>query len=398
MESHAIIAMMIEREIFSKLLERLAAFPAVALLGPRQVGKTTLAMQVARQISSVYLDLESPEDLSKLTDPQSYLRLHENKLVILDEVQRIPHLFQVLRGLVDEGKRKGLTTTRFLLLGSASVELIKQSSESLAGRIAYLELPCLNLNECGKTETNKLWVRGGFPNSFLASTDGDSYIWRENFIRTYLERDIPQLGPRIPAETLRRFWTMLAHNQGTLLNSAQLARNLAVDGKTVARYLDLMVDLLLLRLLPPWHNNAGKRLVKSPKIFIRDSGLVHALLRIIDHEDLLSHPVVGSSWEGLVIENIISSLAEGSSYHFYRTSSGAEIDLLLCTPGNKVYAIEIKRSVAPKIEKGFYVACNDLEIKNKYIVYPGHDQYFIGDQVKVISLSGMLSELRDSKA
>ena len=237
-----------------------------------------------------------------------------------------------------------------------------------------------------------VWVRGGFPDSFLAKTDQQSVVWRDNFIKTYLERDIPQLGPRIPAETLRRFWTMLAHNQGSLLNAAQLARNLAVDGKTITRYIDLMVDLLLVRLLPPWHNNAGKRLVKSPKIFVRDSGIVHTLLRIANQESLLSHPIVGFSWEGFIIENIISNLPDGSSYHFYRTSSGAEIDLLVSLPNSDTYAIEIKRSLSPKVEKGFHIACDDLDIKHRFVVYAGNDDYPMGNGVHVISLYGMMTK------
>ncbi|GJL50453.1 MAG: hypothetical protein NPIRA01_16800 [Nitrospirales bacterium] len=263
--------------------------------GPRQVGKTTLAESIASLRTNVYLDLESPIDRNKRADPALYLTEHEDKLVILDEVHRVPELFQTLRGLIDRGRRRGHKVGRFLLLGSASMDLLQQSGESLAGRIAYVDLPPLNVLEVANKNQNILWIRGDFPESFLAKNDTQSLTWRENFIRSYLERDIPDLGPRIPAETLYRFWTMLAHAQGSLLNAAQLARSLAVDGKTIAKYLDLMVDLLLVRRLRPYHANVGKRLVKSPKVYIRDSGITHALLGILDREGILGHPVVGTN-------------------------------------------------------------------------------------------------------
>lgn len=384
---------MIERKLQSILTGYLTEFPAVALLGPRQVGKTTLAMAVAGSMPSVYLDLESPDGLNKLSDPLNYLRLHEDKLVILDEVQRMPGLFQVLRGLIDEGKRKGLVKARFLLLGSASIELIKQSSESLAGRIAYLELGGLSLPETGFAALNQLWLRGGFPDSFLAQTDEKSLRWRENFIRTYLERDIPALGPRIPAETLRRFWTMLAHNQGGLLNAASLARGLAVDGKTIARYLDLLQDLLLVKRLQPWHSNVGKRLTKSVKVFVRDSGVVHALLGIKDLEQLLGNPIAGMSWEGFVLENILNQLPQPVQPYFYRTAAGAEIDLLLVFPSGEQWAVEVKRSLTPKPEKGFYFACHDLKPTRSFVIYPGEDRYPLSDQTDVIGLMDFLALL-----
>lgn len=383
---------MIKRDLTLILRSRLAEFPAVILLGPRQVGKTTLALSLVDRIPSVYLDLESPEDLQKLSDPISYLRLHEKKLVILDEVQRLPNLFQILRSLIDEGKRRGLTHARFLLLGSASIELLKQAGESLAGRVAQLELSGFNIHEVADSQ-NTLWLRGGFPDSFLSKTDHSSFVWRENFIKTYLERDIPMLGPRIPVETLRRFWIMLCHRQGTLLNASELAKSLAVDGKTIARYLDLFVDLLLVRKLQPWHTNVEKRLVKSPKTFVRDSGLLHALLHITHFEDLLSHPVVGASFEGFVIENIASYLPSYAQMHFYRTSVGAEIDLLLSFGDKELWAIEIKRSVTPKPEKGFYFACDDLKPQRRFVIYPGKEQYPIGHDVEVISLKKFLKIL-----
>lgn len=385
---------MIKREIYNLILDRLNQFPAVALLGPRQVGKTTLADVITKERHCIYLDLESPSDAAKLSEPELYLSAHEDKLVILDEVQRMPHLFQILRGLIDSGKRKGLTAGRFLLLGSASLDLLHQSGESLAGRIAYLELSPLNLLEVGTNEINKLWVRGGFPDSFLAMDEKQSVVWRENFIRTYLERDIPALGPRIPAETLRRFWIMLAHNQGCLLNAAQLARGLAVDGKTITRYLDLLVDLLLVRRLHPWHNNTGKRLIKSPKIFVRDSGITHTLLGINNFESLLSHPIIGMSWENYVIENIISTLPSTAATYFYRTGAGAEIDLLVEFSPTKCWGIEIKRGLTPQVSKGFYHAIDDIKPEARFIIYSGNEDYQIKQQIWVKSLASMMKMLQ----
>lgn len=393
MESYAIITWMIRRSLYQTLVHRLEQFPAVALLGPRQVGKTTLANEISGQIPSIYLDLELPSDRAKLADPEYYLSSHENQLIILDEVHRVPELFQVLRGLIDQGKRKGIKAGRFLLLGSASLDLLQPLGESLAGRISYLELQPLNLSEVGESKSKPLWLRGGFPDSFLASDENHSAIWRNNFIRTYLERDIPAFGPRIPAETLRRFWIMLAHNQGALLNAAQLARGLALDGKTIARYLDLMVDLLLVRRLYPWHNNTKKRLVKAPKIFVRDSGLTHSLLGINTFEDLLSHPVVGMSWENYVIENIRSALPDSAKIFFYRTMGGAEVDLLVEFSSQKHWAIEIKRSSAPKVEKGFYSAIEDIKPEASFIVYSGNENYPLHNGIEVKSLAGMMAHI-----
>ena len=296
----------------------------MALLGPRQVGKTTLALEIADAEDALYLDLESPTDRARLTDPELYLAEYEDRLVIFDEVHRLPGLFQSLRGLIDRGRRRGKRARRFLLLGSASMDLLRQSGETLAGRIAYLDLGPFDALEVGGTQLDALWVRGGFPDSFLAADDDRSLTWRENFIRTYLERDVPQFGPRIPAETLRRFWVMLAHTQGGLLNAAALARGLGVDNKTVTRYLDLMVDLLLVRRLTPWRRNVGKRLVKSPKVYVRDSGIVHALLGLGSKEDIIGHPVVGMSWEGFVIETLLSVAPSRTEASFYRASGGAE--------------------------------------------------------------------------
>ena len=385
---------MINRRLGTVLRTALAESPAVALLGPRQVGKTTLALALGKHLPAVYLDLESAADRARLAEPELYLPQHEDKLVILDEIQRVPQLFQSLRGLIDAGRRRGRRSGRFLLLGSASIDLLKQSSESLAGRIRYLELAPLDAAEAGAQRLDALWLRGGFPESLLARSDAASLRWRTDFIRTYLERDIPQLGPRIPAETLRRLWTMLAHQQGSLLNAATLARALAVDGKTVASYLDLLTDLLLVRRLPPWHRNAGKRLVKSPKVYVRDCGLVHALLGIGDRDALLSHPVAGGSWEGLAIESLIVAAPPGSEAWFYRTAAGAEIDLVLKLPGHrKPWAIEIKRSLAPKLDRGFHFACDDIGPELRFVVYGGAERFPAAEGVEAIPLVDLCKRL-----
>lgn len=378
---------MIDRRILTELAERLEETPAVALIGPRQVGKTTLALEVAEARPSIYLDLESDADRAKLAEPELYLSGHEDKLVILDEVHRLPNLFQILRGLIDSGRRKGRRAGRFLLLGSASIDLLRQSGESLAGRISYLEMHPLDALEVGQGQVERLWIRGGFPDSFLAGTDRASQRWRQDFIRTYLERDIPMFGPRIAAETLRRFWTMLAHHQSGLLNAADFARSLGVDNKTVASYLDLLVDLLLVRRLEPWHNNAGKRLVKSPRIYVRDSGLVHTLLGLSTADDVLGHPVAGASWEGFVIETLIAAAPEGTRTNFYRSAAGAEIDLLLTLPGGALWAVEIKRSLQPKLERGFHHASSDLAPTRRLLVYPGEEGYPLADGVEVMPLA-----------
>lgn len=392
---------MIHRRLEPRLRELLGEYPAVALLGPRQVGKTTLALEIAQSVESVYLDLESTADRAKLAEPELYLAGHEDRLVILDEVHRVPNLFRSLRGLIDRGRRKGRRAGRFLLLGSGSLDLLRQSGETLAGRIAYLELNPLDVLEVDAKLQDRpqdsLWVRGGFPDSFLASSDALSLDWRENFIRTYLERDVPQLGPRIAAETLRRFWVMLAHSQGGLLNAAALARGLGVDGKTIARYLDLMVDLLLVRRLAPWHRNVGKRLVKSPKVFVRDSGITHALLGLETEEDVLGHPVVGQSWEGFVIENLLAAAPERTEAHFYRASGGAEIDLVLTLPGRRPWAIEIKRSLDPKPARGFHSACLDVKPEAQFVVYPGSERFAISKGLDAIALVDLVAELASNK-
>lgn len=386
---------MFTRQIAQHLQQELAHMPAVALLGPRQVGKTTLALEVARERPSLYLDLESERDRAKLAEPELYLASHQDKLVILDEVHRAPALFPVLRGLIDQARRQGRRQGLYLLLGSASLDLLSQSGETLAGRIAYLELPPLSVAEVGAHAADTLWLRGGFPDSLTATSHARSLQWRLNFIRTYLERDIPQLGPRIAAETLRRFWTMLAHHQGGLLNVAQLARNLGVDAKTAHHYIDLLCDLLLVRRLMPWHANVGKRLVKSPKVYVRDSGLVHALLGIESMDNLLSHPVVGASWEGFVLENLLACAPMGTQAHFYRTSGGAEVDVLLSLPGGALWALEVKRSLKPKVERGYHAACEDLQPARKLVVYPGTEAFPMAHGVEVIPLADLCASLLD---
>lgn len=384
---------MIPRCLYPKLSEALDHSPAVALLGPRQVGKTTLALEIGRERNALYLDLESEQDIAKLVQPELYLADHRDRLVIFDEVHRVPGLFPILRGLIDQGRRSGRHAGRYLLLGSASLDLLKQSGETLAGRIAYLELAPFHILETDELPYENLWVAGGFPESLLANNARLSLRWRQDFIRTYLERDIPQFGPRIAAETLRRFWVMLAHNQGGLLNTAQFARNLGVDVKTAASYLDLLVDLMLVRRLQPWHANIGKRLVKSPKVYVRDSGLVHALLAVPDKESLLAHPVVGQSWECFVIENLLNAGMGEVQGFFYRTGGGAEVDLLLSWPDGSLWAIEVKRSLSPKLERGFYAACADLAPAKKFVVYPGVERYRLASDIETIPLAALAAEV-----
>ena len=389
----------IRRILEKKIAKALQRSPSVALIGPRQVGKTTLALDVSVGLPSVYLDLEDPVDLQKVRNFGAFHAENKDKLIILDEIQRLPEIFASLRGVIDRERRRGNRTQQFLFLGSASVDLLQQSSESLAGRIAYLELFPVNWSEFSSerslntTDLNALWLRGGFPESLLAVSEEDSFDWRRDFIKTYLERDVPQLGGRIPAETLERFWTMLAHNQGTTLNAVQLAKNLEVSSVTVGRYLDLMVDLLLVRRLKPWTYNVGKRLVRSPKVYVRDSGITHALLSITTVNDLLGHPVVGGSWEGFVIENILSVLPSGVQPYYYRTANGAEIDLVLEFGVSERWAIEIKRSAAPSLSKGFHIACEDIRAARKYVVYSGQDSFSMGQDVRVVPLSDLMEEI-----
>jgi len=377
----------------ASLREDLASTPAVALLGPRQAGKTTVAHELAQQSDNVYLDLESELDRAKLASPELYLAERLDRLVVLDEVHRVPGLFPVLRGLIDRARRTGRRSGLYLLLGSASLDLLQQAGESLAGRIAYRELTPFNVQELPEAEHTRLWVRGGFPESYLARTPAASLRWRQDFIRTYVERDIPLFGGRVGSEALRRLWGMLAHQQGALVNASVLARSLALDMRTVNRYLDLLVEMFLVRRLEPWHANLGKRLTKSPKLYVRDSGLLHALLGLPDEEALLGHPAVGASWEGFVLENLITAAGTSASAHFYRTSGGAEVDLLLNWPSGECWAIEVKRSLAPKVERGFHSACEDLQPTRKLVIYPGDEPFPLGHGVQAMPLATLCHEL-----
>jgi predicted AAA+ superfamily ATPase len=382
---------MYPRQSQLKLLRLLQQFPAVGLLGPRQAGKTTLAFaQKALYPNALYLDLELPSAQRQLDDPEAFLMAHAQQLVILDEVQRMPELFGILRGVIDQRRRMNQPNGQFLLLGSATGVLLQQSSESLAGRVAYVELPALQASEvfgnlASVAELNALWVRGGFPLSWLAATDADSMTWREVFITTYLEKDIPALGPRIPATTLRRLWTMLAHHQGELLDQSKLASALAISGQTVSRYIDLLCDLMLVRRLPAWHGNVGKRLIRSPKVYVRDSGLVHALLGLPHLDAVLGHPVAGSSWEGFVVEQLVNA-APNAQASFYRTSNGAEVDLVLTFRNQQIWVIEIKRSSAPTVSKGFHQAAADLGAVRKLLVAPVEQSYPMKESIEVVDL------------
>ena len=377
------------RLIQHQLVALLGQFPAVVLLGPRQAGKTTLALaEMARRGDAVYLDLESPSAQRQLDDPEAFLLAQRNRLVILDEVQRMPELFAVLRGVIDIRRRDGETSGQFLLLGSATGVLLQQTSESLAGRVAQLELTPFQAREvlpadASGTALNSLWVRGGFPLSWLAQGDEQSLRWREAFIATYLERDIPALGPRMPATTLRRLWTMLAHVQGGLLNQSQLAASLAVSGQTVSRYIDILCDLMLVRRLPAWHGNVGKRLVRAPKVYVRDSGIAHALLGLENLEAVLSHPVAGASWEGFVIEQLLAAAPQAEA-SFYRTAHGAEADLVLTMRQGETWVIEIKRSSAPTVSRGFHLAAADVGATRKLVVAPVGAPYPMRDGIEVM--------------
>ncbi|MGO9115538.1 MAG: ATP-binding protein [Thermoguttaceae bacterium] len=379
---------MIPRLLQQTIEQSLRNFPIVGLIGARQTGKTTLAKAIGeRQVQSVvYLDLEVPSDLAKLTDAELYLRSHTGSLVVVDEVQRKPDLFPLLRALADADQRNG----KFLLLGSASPDLSRQASESLAGRIAYHELSPLLLQEVSPSEenVNKLWLRGGFPKSFLASAESQSLQWRNNLIQTYLERDIPQLGVSVPATSLRRFWQMIAHWQGQLWNASTIAKSLAVTSPTVKRYLDLLEDTFMLRQLAPYFANIKKRLVKTPKVYLRDSGLLHALLRIQSLEDMAAHPAAGASWEGWVIEQILGIVPEAWGRSFYRTAAGAEIDLLLEPGGRRsLIAIEVKYSLVPQPSRGFWTALEDLQPIQGFVVYPGHEYYPIKPRVFALPIA-----------
>ena len=387
---------MLSRLVTDQVGEALDRQAAVALIGPRQVGKTTLALEIGSSRNALYLDLEDLDDRNRLSSPVLFLENAEDRLVILDEIHRMPELFQSLRGVIDKGRRKGKGKGRFLILGSASLDLLRQSGETLAGRVAYINLGPFSPLEIEDTRParERLWLRGGFPDSYLAGSDRESLALRKDFIRTYLERDVPMFGPRIPATTLERLSTMLAHRQGTLLNASELARALEVSTQSVTRYIDLLCDLLLIRRLPPFHANIGKRLVKSPKVYVRDSGLVHALLGIETLEQLAGHPVVGRSWEGFVLESLLSVLPWRSSAFFYRTSGGAEMDLVLEHNDGSLWAIEVKRSLSAKVERGFHSAYEDIKPERAFLVHAGEDRYPVSANLEAISLLQLIEELR----
>ena len=369
---------------------------AVALIGPRQVGKTTLALEIGRPRDALYLDLEDRDDRNRLAEPALFLDNVEDRLVILDEIHRMPELFQALRGIIDRGRRNGKGRGRFLILGSASIDMLRQSGETLAGRIAYVDLTPFSVLEVedARAPRERLWLRGGFPDSYLAQNDRDSLALRRDFIRTYLERDVATFGPRVPATTLERLWTMLAHRQGTMLNASVLARALEVSAQSVTRYVDLLSDLLLVRRLLPFHANVGKRLVKAPKVYVRDSGLVHALLGIASLEQLAGHPVVGGSWEGYVIETLLSVLPPLARPYFYRTSAGAEIDLVIEHNDGARWAVEIKRSLSAKVGRGFHLAAADVKPTRTFVVHAGDDHYPISESIEGIGVHALATELR----
>lgn len=380
----------------------LARQAATALLGPRQVGKTTLAHEVVRTTDAFYLDLQARADRAKLENPRYFLRRYEHRLVILDEIHRAPELFPELRGLIDEGRRAGRRAGRFLILGSASVELLKQAGESLAGRIEFVSLDPLDVLDVAADDATmtSLWVRGGFPDSYLAKNDRNSLAWRRNFVRTYLERDLSEfVQTRLPAETLGRLWTMLAHSQGTPLNIATLARSLAISAPAVSRYVDTLAGLFLVRRLPPFVANVRKRLVKSPKVYVRDSGLLHALLDIGSFESLAGHPVAGLSWEGFVIENLLAAAPRGTRASFYRTAAGAEIDLVLELPGRqRPWAVEVKSGLSPRLGRGFHNAIGDLSPERTFVVCQGHERFAMAESTEVIGLPEMAELLANAQA
>lgn len=387
-------SIMIKRRIQANIVKALQQFPAVGLIGPRQAGKTTLAKMIISKVEkpALYLDLENPQDLQKLDDAQLYLQQFQDHLIILDEAQQKPELFPLLRSLIDQDRRPG----RFMVLGSASPSLKRQASESLAGRIAYHELPPFTLDEItnGKENINKLWLRGGYPESYLAESDESAAIWMQNFIQTHLERDLPVLGVRVPATTLLRFWTMAAHCSSGLWNASRLAESLGVDSKTTRRYLDILEESFMIRQLQPFFGNVKKRLVKSPKIYIRDAGLLHTLLKIYSYDDLVGNPILGASWEGFCLEQILALKPRDYDAYFYRTQSAAaaEIDLVL-TKGLKVeIAVEIKYSLTPKLTRSSTNALNEVNPRKTWVVYPGEESYPIKEDVWTLPIR-MLSKI-----
>ncbi len=397
---------MIHRRVYEEVLNRLTATSSVVLLGPRQVGKTTLARALAdeRGPAAVYLDLESTVDRRRLSDPEQFLGAQRGKLVVIDEIHRAPGLFPILRGIIDDRRRAGDRVGHFLLLGSASLDLMRQASESLTGRTSYIELASIDAGELRTQDDHEkmpsvetLWLRGGFPESLLAADDATSLAWRRDFVRAYLEREVPMFAPRLPSATIERCWRMLAHGQGSLLNQSQLAAALGVSATAVGRYVDLLVDLLLVRRLLPWSGNAKKRLVRSPKIYVRDSGLVHALLDLETLHDISGHAVAGASWEGLAIETLIAAAGDRYTPSFYRTADGAEVDLVLERGGVVAMAVEIKRNSAPAPSKGLRLACDVLQPQEVFIVHGGSSEWPAGDGITAIPLQTLAVRIASSR-
>ncbi len=387
---------MFKRRLFHNILQRLNAAPAVAILGCRQTGKTTLAHQIQQNINkpSLYLDLELPDDRARFADPQLMLEQHMDKLLILDEIQRVPELFAVMRGIIDRRRRNGDKAGHYLILGSASPDMLKQSSESLAGRITYLELNPFSLEEIENGNVadamNNLWLRGGFPDSFLAPDDAESLHWRKQFISTYLERDLPQIGRQFPADRVYSLWRMLAYDQGALLNVSRLSKSLEMSATSIREYIEVMIDLFLLRKLQPWHGNTKKRLIKAPRIYVRDSGLLHALTTLKNFDELTSNSLCGLSWEGFAIEQILQKIPYGNEVSFYRSSTGDEIDLVLEMPHKNTIAIEIKRASAPKLSPGFINACEVINTKQRFYVIPDAEPYPMDRKTTAIGLRQFL--------
>jgi len=396
----------IRRHLEPVVAERLRSNAAVVLLGPRQVGKTTLARDLADRWpgGAAYLDLERPADRRRLDDADAYLRAQAPRLVVLDEVHRVPELFEVLRGVIDDNRRSGAANGQFLLLGSASLDLVRFSSESLAGRVAHLDLGGVAIDEAAEAgiDADTLWVRGGYPLSLTAGSDADSAQWRADLVRSYLERDVPMFAPRIPAETVRRLWTMIAHHSGRILNASVLASGLGVTGPTVGRYIDLLADLGLVRRVPAWHANTSKRVVKAPKVFVRDSGLLHSLLELADLDQVLGHPAAGPSYETFAVENLIAAAGTGFQAHHYRSATGDGVDLVLVRGGRPVVAVEVKRSTSPTLSAGTRRAVGDLGVESAYLVHPdsgaSYDSGAAYDSggVTVIGLGDLVRRLRPS--
>lgn len=383
----------IKRQIIDEILADLQQMPAVVLLGAKQIGKTTLAQTIGEQADSVYLDLGSAADMQKLHNFPQFLANCGAKLIILDEIQRVPNLFLELRGHIDKNRKKGKRAGQFLLLGSAPKDLLRQSAESLAGRISFIEMSGLNVLET-QAPLQRLWLRGGFPDSYLASSGKASMRWLEHFIKSYLERDIGQITRTIAPVQIRRLWTMLAHSQGEVANINKLATSLQMNNRTVRQYINIFCDLMLLRALPPFYTNIKKRLVKMPRYYVRDSGVLHRLLGINTFEALCAHPVVGKSWEGFVIENILSVLSPLAECFFYRTAAGGEIDLIIKTPAAEYWGVEIKYSNAPKISKHYPRIAAELGLSKQFVIYGGEDAFAGMGDTWITPLPLFLAELK----